>query len=56
MTICFDPNDKFAPAGYGDVEFVRADNALGYQIRFENQPSATAPAREVVVTDTLDAN
>ena len=29
---------------------------MAYQIRFENQPSATAPAQRVTVTDTLDPN
>lgn len=29
---------------------------LPYQIRFENQSAATAPARQVVVSDTLDAS
>ena len=27
-----------------------------YQINFENSPTATAPAQEVVITDTLDPN
>ena len=29
---------------------------MAYQIRFENQPSATAPAQKIVITDTLDPN
>jgi len=52
----FDPNDKLAPAGYGDAAFVQADGSLAYTIRFENKSDATAPARQIVVTDTLDAN
>ncbi len=27
-----------------------------YQIDFENSPTATAPAQQVVITDTLDPN
>src|SRR5439155_19137921 len=30
----FDPNDKLAPAGYGDAAFVQADGSLSYQVRF----------------------
>jgi hypothetical protein len=52
----FDPNDKLGPAGSGDAAFVQADASLAYQIRFQNQPSATAPARQIIVTDTLDPN
>jgi hypothetical protein len=29
---------------------------MAYQIRFENKPDATGPARQIVVTDTLDPN
>ncbi len=51
-----DPNDKLAPAGVGDTAFVVADRSLAYTVRFENQPDATAPAREIIVTDILDAD
>jgi MBG domain (YGX type)/Bacterial Ig-like domain (group 3)/Dockerin type I domain len=51
-----DPNDKLAPAGYGDAAFVLPDNSLAYTVRFENQSDANAPAREIVVTDILDAD
>ena len=51
-----DPNDKLAPAGYGRAAFLPTDNLLAYRIRFENMGSATAPAQQVVVTDTLDAD
>ncbi|HUE69399.1 MAG TPA: RHS repeat-associated core domain-containing protein, partial [Pirellulaceae bacterium] len=47
-----DPNDKLAPAGYG--AFIQADGSLAYTVRFENQPSATGPAREIIVTDIFD--
>ncbi|UCE27207.1 MAG: hypothetical protein JSW52_00175, partial [Candidatus Coatesbacteria bacterium] len=32
------------------------DSALSYTVRFENMADATAPAQEVIVTDTLDEN
>ena len=50
----YDPNDKLAPAGHGTAGFIQSDSTLDYTIRFENMSDATAPAREVIVTDTLD--
>ncbi|MFO0847615.1 MAG: Ig-like domain-containing protein [Gemmataceae bacterium] len=52
----FDPNDKLGPAGVGDEAIVRADSSLVYTVRFENKSDATAPARQIVVTDVLDPN
>ncbi|HRZ56729.1 MAG TPA: RHS repeat-associated core domain-containing protein, partial [Candidatus Paceibacterota bacterium] len=52
----FDPNDKVGPAGYGSSHFVQFRGSLFYQVRFENMSRATAPAREIVVTDVLDPN
>ncbi|MHC4404183.1 MAG: RHS repeat domain-containing protein, partial [Planctomycetota bacterium] len=49
-----DPNDKIAPGGYGEANFVRENDLLPYTIRFENMPKATAPAHLVTITDTLD--
>jgi RHS repeat-associated protein len=51
-----DPNDKLGPAGFGDAAYIQSDNTLSYQVRFENESKATAPARRVLVTDTLDPN
>lgn len=51
-----DPNDKLGPSGYGSAGYLPAGGVMAYQIRFENQPSATAPAQRVTVTDTLDPN
>ncbi len=50
-----DPNAKYGPAGSGASHFVRSDDPLSYTITFENQPSATLPAQQVVITDQLDA-
>jgi RHS repeat-associated protein len=54
----FDPNAMIGPKGYGGGIFVpgSALTILPYQIEFENSPTATAPAQEVVITDALDAN
>ena len=49
----YDPNDKLGPAGYGADHFTSVNSVLPYQIRFENKAEATAPARKIVVTDTL---
>ena len=51
-----DPNDKLGPAGYSSVVYVPANGVFPYEIRFENESIATAPAQNVVVTDALDAN
>lgn len=50
-----DPNDKIGALGNGTIEhWVTTAEPLRYQIRFENQPTATLPAQEVLVTDQLD--
>jgi hypothetical protein len=51
-----DPNDKTGPIGYGPQRYVTGLEPFDYRIRFENDPAATAPAKEVVVTDQLDLN
>lgn len=40
----------------GDGAFVAGGSDLTYQVRFENDAAAQAPAQQVVITDTLDAN
>jgi RHS repeat-associated protein len=50
-----DPNDKIGP-GFGPSGFVAAGTALPYRVDFENDPSATAPAQQVVITDQLSSN
>ena len=50
-----DPNAEYGPAGYGPQGFISdSSNPLPYQVDFENDPTATAPAQEVTVTDQLD--
>ena len=50
----FDPNDKLAPAGWGSGGYIRADGSIPYRIRFENKSDATAPARQITISDALD--
>ena len=54
----FDPNAMIGPSGYGPSNFVSgsAQTRFPYQIDFENSPTATAPAQQVTITDTLDPN
>jgi uncharacterized repeat protein (TIGR01451 family) len=50
-----DPNEK-ATIGVGAQGYIPAGAPLVYTTRFENVPTATALAQQVVVTDALDAN
>ncbi|MEX2139552.1 MAG: RHS repeat-associated core domain-containing protein [Pirellulales bacterium] len=50
----FDPNDKLAPVGFGESAYLSADQTLAYTVRFENKSDATAPARLIDVSDSLD--
>jgi hypothetical protein len=50
-----DPNDKLGP-GFGDAGYVPESSTLPYRIDFENDPTASAPAQQVVITDQLNAN
>jgi RHS repeat-associated protein len=51
-----DPNGKIGPSGYGLEKFFAQDNTLSYRVDFANDPSVTAPAQFVRITDRLDAN
>ena len=51
-----DPNDLFGPAGFGAQNFVAANQALPYTIDFQNEPTATLPAQQVVINQQLDPN
>ena len=53
----FDPNDEIGPTGFGSSGFIAATpKPLPYRIDFENDPTATAPAQTVTITDQLSAN
>jgi hypothetical protein len=49
-----DPNSMVGPAGYGAQNFVADTATLPYQVNFENDPTATAPAQRVDMSDPLD--
>jgi len=51
-----DPNDKIGPVGFTPENYFGGQSRVHYTIRFENVPTATAPASVVEVYDTLDAN
>jgi hypothetical protein len=51
----YDPNEMIGPWGPDDnAHYIKPIHEMGYTITFENKASATAPAHEVFVTDTLD--
>jgi PKD repeat protein len=49
-----DPNLKVGKKGINNANYVGNNTLLSFTIYFENADSATAPASEVVVLDTLD--
>lgn len=49
----FDPNEKAGTPGFTQEGYINRQSRLGYQVRFENKNTATAPAHEVVILDTL---
>jgi len=55
-TNSLDPNEKIGLSGATEENYIRTDNQIIYTIFFENADSATAPANEVFITDTLDAS
>lgn len=50
----FDPNEMVGPSGYTDKVYTKNDGRYNYVVYFENKSTATAPAQEVIVLDTLD--
>jgi len=52
----FDPNDKCGPVSASGSTWFSDRTEFTYVINFENAPTATAPAQEVWVIDTLDLN
>ena len=51
-----DPNKKSGPKGSSEKNYVSISKILPYQIEFENEPNATAPAQIVTITDQLESN
>ncbi len=50
----FDPNEITGPKGYGDKNYISKTNSASYTIFFENKDTASAPAQEIWISDTLD--
>lgn len=48
-----DPNDLIGPSGHGLLNYVHASATLSYQINFENDSSATVPAQQVILSQSL---
>ena len=51
-----DPNSLVGPAGYGSQAFVANGEVLPYQVNFENDRTATAPAQIVTISEVLDTD
>lgn len=49
-----DPNEKYPVQGQDENNYIAKGRELDYHITFENADTATAPASEVFVYDTLD--
>jgi hypothetical protein len=49
-----DPNDKAGSQGTGQARFISGATPLRYIVSFGNEPTATAPAQMVTITDQLD--
>ena len=55
LVYSYDPNEMIGPWGPDDqAHYIQPIHQMPYTITFENKASATAPANEVFVTDTLD--
>ncbi len=55
VTVAFsaDPNEKVGISGAGAQQFIKKDQSINYTVFFENLETATAPAQEVLILDTL---
>ena len=54
ITASADPNQKAGLPGVGAPQWINPIEPLPYLVEFENLPTATAPAIEVRIEDTLD--
>ena len=55
LVYSYDPNEIIGPWGPDDERhYIQPIHQMPYMITFENKSTATAPANEVFVTDTLD--
>jgi hypothetical protein len=56
VNVSKDPNDKEGIIGAGAASWVKGSQSLFYSVYFSNEPTATAAARTVLITDPLDAS
>ncbi len=49
-----DPNDLIGVKGYGEQNFISGGQNLAFMLRFENEETATAPARWIRLNTTFD--
>ena len=49
-----DPNDKTGSLGAGSAHYLSGGEPLRYSVQFENEPTASAAARDISITDHLD--
>ena len=49
-----DPNDKAGSLGVGTQQYISGDTPLRYAVQFGNEPTASANARTVTITDQLN--
>ncbi len=52
----YDPNELVGPSGFAIQHFVIPGNIFSYDIIFENETNATAPAQSVRITNPLSSN
>ena len=50
----FDPNEIVGPSGYGIQNYITPTSMATYTVFFENKSTASAPAQEIWIIDTLD--
>jgi hypothetical protein len=56
FTPAYASNIILGPPGVGPEHWISASDPLSYEIRFENDPSATAPVQVLTITQTLDSD
>ncbi len=56
LLLAGDPNDLSGPVGFGNAGYVQSGQTFPYTVEFQNEPTASAAAQTVVVTQQLDPN
>jgi hypothetical protein len=52
----YDPNEKAGPEGVTENNYIRRSPVADYTVFFENMDTASAPAQEILIVDSLDMN